>query len=82
MDHDKFARLRAEHYKMKEALKLGHELAEEELQALDSPRPTGASGSSGGPPVPPLPLFAQKSNAGNATGFSRADGDDLETMEL
>ncbi|KAF8928670.1 hypothetical protein BGZ58_009457 [Dissophora ornata] len=54
--HDKFAKMRAEHYKMKEALKLGHELAEEELSALDSPIP-------GSGPVPSLPSFAQQSNA-------------------
>ncbi|KAF9174737.1 hypothetical protein BGX21_004337 [Mortierella sp. AD011] len=29
VDHEKFARLRAEHYKMKEAIKLGHRLVEE-----------------------------------------------------
>jgi len=73
--------MRAEHYKMKEALKLGHELAEEELHALDSPRPTSTPRSSGGPPVPPLPQFAQQSNASNTTGSSRTN-DDLETMEL
>ncbi|KAG0362623.1 hypothetical protein BC939DRAFT_444365 [Gamsiella multidivaricata] len=56
IDHDKFAKMRAEHYKMKEALQLGHELAEEELAALDSPNPSSA-------PVPPLPSFARQSNA-------------------
>ncbi|KAF9354787.1 hypothetical protein BGX26_007359 [Mortierella sp. AD094] len=30
VDHEKFAKLRAEHYKMKEAIKLGHHLVEEE----------------------------------------------------
>ncbi|KAF9201824.1 hypothetical protein BGZ49_007973 [Haplosporangium sp. Z 27] len=55
IDHDKFARMRAEHYKMKEALKLGHELAEEELAALQSP--------TGSEPVPPLPSFAKFQNS-------------------
>ncbi|KAF9111856.1 hypothetical protein BGX27_004360 [Mortierella sp. AM989] len=35
VDHDKFAKLRAEHYKMKEALKLGHHLVEEEDEDED-----------------------------------------------
>ncbi|KAG0197585.1 hypothetical protein BGX28_008965 [Mortierella sp. GBA30] len=80
IDHDKFAKMRAEHYKMKEALQLGHELAEEELSALDSPRPSDT-------PVPPLPSFAQQSNAANLpkqakeTGSSKAI-DDLESMEI
>ncbi|KAG0252865.1 hypothetical protein BG011_006698 [Mortierella polycephala] len=56
IDHDKFAKMRAEHYKMKEALQLGHELAEEELRVLDSPSPRDT-------PVPPLPSFAQHANA-------------------
>ncbi|KAF9356156.1 hypothetical protein BGX26_005667 [Mortierella sp. AD094] len=56
IDHDKFARMRAEHYHMKEALKLGHELAEEELNSLDSPSPTTE-------PVPPLPSFAKYQNS-------------------
>ncbi|KAF9197006.1 hypothetical protein BGZ50_002717 [Haplosporangium sp. Z 11] len=56
IDHDKFAKMRAEHYKMKEALQLGHELAEEELRALESPSPRDT-------PVPPLPSFAQHANA-------------------
>ncbi|KAF8946950.1 hypothetical protein BGZ47_010861 [Haplosporangium gracile] len=55
IDHDKFAKMRAEHYHMKQALQLGHKLAEEELNALDSP-PSSAG------PVPPLPSFALKSN--------------------
>lgn len=81
VDHDKFAKMRAEHYKMREALKLGHELAEEELQSLDSPKPTSSSGR---PPVPPLPLFAQHTNvADTAVGSIRKKDDDgLETMEL
>ncbi|CAO3570315.1 unnamed protein product [Mortierella alpina] len=77
IDHDKFAKMRAEHYKMKEALQLGHELAEEELSALDSPDPNDM-------PVPPLPSFAQQSNAAR---LSREAGsnklkEDLENMEL
>ncbi|KAG0051310.1 hypothetical protein BGZ83_003870 [Gryganskiella cystojenkinii] len=84
LDHDKFAKMRAEHYKMKEALKIGHELAEEELSALDSPKPSGPS--SGGPPVPPLPQFAQQSNAHNnnkaGAESSRKHDDDLDNMEL
>ncbi|KAG9323736.1 hypothetical protein KVV02_006459 [Mortierella alpina] len=77
IDHDKFAKMRAEHYKMKEALQLGHELAEEELSALDSPDPNDI-------PVPPLPSFAQESNAAR---LSREAGsnklkEDLENMEL
>ncbi|KAF9168872.1 hypothetical protein BGX21_002403 [Mortierella sp. AD011] len=56
IDHDKFARMRAEHYHMKEALKLGHQLAEEELNSLDSPTPTTE-------PVPPLPSFAKYQNS-------------------
>ncbi|KAG0378753.1 hypothetical protein BGX24_002893 [Mortierella sp. AD032] len=55
IDHDKFAKMRAEHYQMKQALQLGHKLAEEELNAIDSP-PASAG------PVPPLPSFALKSN--------------------
>ncbi|KAF9924198.1 hypothetical protein FBU30_005793 [Linnemannia zychae] len=55
MDHGKFAKMRAEHYQMKQALKLGHKLAEEELNALESP-PVSAG------PVPPLPSFAIKAN--------------------
>ena len=78
VDHDKFAKMRAEHYKMKEALKLGHELAEEELSALDSPTP-------GSGPVPPLPSFAQQSNAVLGNG-SKAAGSgrtrDPSNMEL
>lgn len=54
-DHERFARMRAEHYKMREALRLGHDLVEEQ-QALD-----GRSSNPG--PVPPLPSFAQQSNA-------------------
>ena len=54
VDHDKFAKMRAEHYHMKEALKLGHQLAEEELSTLESPSSAG--------PVPPLPSFALHSN--------------------
>ncbi|KAF9973161.1 hypothetical protein BGZ73_003628 [Actinomortierella ambigua] len=49
--HDKFAKMRAEHYKMREALKLGHKLAEQDLQSLDSPRDSSAPP----PPVPRLP---------------------------
>lgn len=30
VDHEKFARLRAEHYNMKEAMKLGQQLTEDE----------------------------------------------------
>ena len=78
VDHDKFAKLRAEHYKMREALKLGHELAEEELSALDSPKPSGS-------PVPPLPQFAQQLNASNnktTAGSSRKEDDGVDTMEL
>ncbi|KAI1303905.1 hypothetical protein EDD11_005271 [Mortierella claussenii] len=68
IDHDKFAKMRAEHYKMKEALQLGHELAEEELSALDSP-------SQDTEPVPPLPAFAkQSSNAIKGTFTSSAAG--------
>ncbi|KAF9283576.1 hypothetical protein BGZ68_005263 [Mortierella alpina] len=77
IDHDKFAKMRAEHYKMKEALQLGHELAEEELSALDSPDPNDM-------PVPPLPSFAQQSNAARLSGEARSNKlkDDLENMEL
>ncbi|KAG0211881.1 hypothetical protein B0O80DRAFT_449327 [Mortierella sp. GBAus27b] len=56
IDHDKFAKMRAEHYNMKEALKLGHELADEELKSLSGPAPSPG-------PMPPLPSFAQQSNA-------------------
>ncbi|KAF9350092.1 hypothetical protein BGX34_001418 [Mortierella sp. NVP85] len=55
-DYERFARMRAEHYKMREALRVGHELVEEEQQALD-----GRSSNPG--PVPPLPSFARQSNA-------------------
>ncbi|KAF9085167.1 hypothetical protein BGX29_002127 [Mortierella sp. GBA35] len=55
IDHGKFAKMRAEHYHMKEALKLGHKLAEEELSTLESP-PASAGA------VPPLPSFAIKAN--------------------
>ncbi|KAG0267960.1 hypothetical protein DFQ27_007831 [Actinomortierella ambigua] len=46
--HDKFAKMRAEHYKMRDALRLGHKLAEQDLQSPDSPRDSSA-------PVPPVP---------------------------
>ncbi|KAF9961529.1 hypothetical protein BGZ72_003367 [Mortierella alpina] len=77
IDHDKFAKMRAEHYKMKEALQLGHELAEEELSALDSPDPNGMA-------VPPLPSFAQQSNAARLSRDAGSNQlkDDLQNMEL
>ncbi|KAF9570235.1 hypothetical protein EC968_002054 [Mortierella alpina] len=77
IDHDKFAKMRAEHYKMKEALQLGHELAEEELSALDSPDPNDM-------PVPPLPSFAQQSNAARLSRDAGSNKlkEDLENMEL
>lgn len=53
---------------MKEALQLGHKLAEEELDALDSP-PVSAG------PVPPLPSFALKSNQAIKGGQSTKDSD-------
>ncbi|KAF8970526.1 hypothetical protein BGZ46_010422 [Entomortierella lignicola] len=68
IDHDKFARMRAEHYKMKEALKLGHELAEEELAALQSP--------TGSEPVPPLPSFAKFQNS--TLEASKAKGNNMD----
>ncbi|KAF9137789.1 hypothetical protein BGX30_009900 [Mortierella sp. GBA39] len=68
IDHDKFAKMRAEHYHMKQALQLGHKLAEEELSALDSP-PTSAG------PVPPLPSFAFKSNQAIKGKQSNKDSD-------
>ncbi|KAG0284553.1 hypothetical protein BGZ96_011080 [Linnemannia gamsii] len=70
IDHDKFAKMRAEHYHMKEALQLGHKLAEEELDALDSP-PVSAG------PVPPLPSFALKSNQAIKGRQSNKDSDVL-----
>lgn len=60
--------MRAEHYHMKQALQLGHKLAEEELNALDSP-PTSAG------PVPPLPSFALKSNQAVKGKQSNKDSD-------
>ncbi|KAF9918025.1 hypothetical protein BX616_010550 [Lobosporangium transversale] len=63
IDHEKFTKMRAEHYKMKEALQIGHELAEEELKALASPSPLSE-------PVPPLPSFAKQVNSElNDVGF-------------
>ncbi|KAF9111986.1 hypothetical protein BGX27_004167 [Mortierella sp. AM989] len=71
VDHDKFAKMRAEHYKMKEALKLGHELAEEELSALDSPSPPSE-------PVPPLPSFAKYQNSALETSKANKGSNSMD----
>ncbi|KAG0222552.1 hypothetical protein BGW41_005942 [Actinomortierella wolfii] len=65
--HDKFARMRAEHYKMRDALRLGHKLAEQDLRAPDSPSDTSAPP----PPVPKLPSSVKP----------KGEDDDLD-MEL
>ncbi|KAG0320362.1 hypothetical protein BGZ99_004554 [Dissophora globulifera] len=75
IDHQKFAKMRAEHYKMKEALQLGHELAEEELKALESP-------STSSQPVPPLPSFAQRSNGMLGKDSKSAESSSHNSMEL
>ncbi|KAF9581897.1 hypothetical protein BGW38_000923 [Lunasporangiospora selenospora] len=65
IDHEQFTKMRSEHYNMKEALKIGHELAEQELNRLDSPGPV--------PPLPAFALLSTKCNS-NATSGTNSTG--------
>ncbi|KAF8982802.1 hypothetical protein BGZ46_000592 [Entomortierella lignicola] len=70
VDHDKFAKLRAEHYKMKEAITLGQHLVEEEEddddEEEDERNETESEGSSA----------KNSSNTNNTSNSRKAEGDE------
>ncbi|KAF8934739.1 hypothetical protein CPC16_000340 [Podila verticillata] len=81
VDHDKFAKMRAEHYKMKEAIHLGHQLVEEEEDEDDE------SSSKVIPPVPVIPASISSNlkkygAPGGNVGATRVKDDDEESLDM
>ncbi|KAG0080604.1 hypothetical protein BGZ93_002819 [Podila epicladia] len=83
VDHDKFAKMRAEHYKMKEAIHLGHQLVDEEEDEDDE-----SSTAKVIPPVPVIPasissnLKKYGAPAGNGVGATRVKDDDEDSLDM
>ncbi|KAG0340436.1 hypothetical protein BG004_006410 [Podila humilis] len=86
VDHANFARMRAEHYKMKEAITLGHQLVEEEEDEQDVKNEVSNNGNSKKsiPPVPTIPSsFKYGTNRSNSSpGVRPKDNDDDEAFPM